>query len=70
MTTTPSEIKSSKIASIIVWKVAGLLVKPKNMTTLDIIKTLADVKCPVLHTHPQALLSTKLTELGKLGTKW
>ena len=31
-TTTPSEIRSSNIASIIVWKVAGLLVRPKNMT--------------------------------------
>src|SRR6201996_6654998 len=27
-TTTPSEIRSSKIPSIIVWKVAGLLVRP------------------------------------------
>src|SRR5271155_5601710 len=28
----PSLIISSKISSIIVWKVAGLLVRPKNMT--------------------------------------
>ena len=32
-TTTPLEIRSSKIPSIIIWKVAGLLVRPKNITS-------------------------------------
>ena len=32
-TTTPSEMRSLKIPSIMVWKVAGLLVRPKNITS-------------------------------------
>ena len=50
-TTTPSEMRSLKIASIMVWKVARLLVRPKkgclpfiSFFHSDIVETPTDIK--------------------------